>query len=93
MPRLSCVNDPKWDDEVRQEIAIDAVPVAAAVSASITGGATPRHQGTSILYINDKMSGRGASGGRTPSAAWSRLKPVNLDPLEQMGLPSKGDNR
>ncbi|KAI9738066.1 MAG: hypothetical protein M1818_005494 [Claussenomyces sp. TS43310] len=24
---------------------------------------------------------------------WSRLRPVNLDPLESFGLPSKGDNR
>ncbi|CAJ2513214.1 Uu.00g013330.m01.CDS01 [Anthostomella pinea] len=43
------------------------------------------------------MRGRGAArggrGGRTPSAPWSRLKPVELDPLESMGLPSKGDNR
>ncbi|KAI1819478.1 hypothetical protein F4861DRAFT_136669 [Xylaria intraflava] len=35
----------------------------------------------------------GARGGRAPSAPWSRLKPVELDPLEAMGLPSKGDNR
>ncbi|KAI0490084.1 hypothetical protein F4859DRAFT_179008 [Xylaria cf. heliscus] len=40
------------------------------------------------------MRGRGgARGGRAPSAPWSRLKPVELDPLESMGLPSKGDNR
>ncbi|KAF2968590.1 hypothetical protein GQX73_g4958 [Xylaria multiplex] len=40
------------------------------------------------------MRGRGgARGGRAPSAPWSRLKPVDLDPLESMGLPSKGDNR
>ncbi|KAI0011551.1 hypothetical protein F4779DRAFT_572201 [Xylariaceae sp. FL0662B] len=40
------------------------------------------------------MRGRGgARGGRTPSAPWSRLKPVDLDPLESMGFPSKGDNR
>ncbi|TAQ87454.1 hypothetical protein B7494_g4233 [Chlorociboria aeruginascens] len=32
-------------------------------------------------------------GGRVVSGPWSRLKPVNLDPLEAMGLPSKGDNR
>jgi hypothetical protein len=37
-----------------------------------------------------EQSGRG---GRTPSRAWDRLKPVNLDPLEAVGLPSKGDNR
>lgn len=44
------------------------------------------------------MRGRGGrspsrGGGRTPSAPWSRLKPVELDPLEAIGLPSKGDNR
>ncbi|KAI5860004.1 hypothetical protein GGS23DRAFT_258334 [Durotheca rogersii] len=40
------------------------------------------------------MRGRGGSrGSRTPSAPWSRLKPVDLDPLESIGLPSKGDNR
>ncbi|KAI2621183.1 hypothetical protein GGR54DRAFT_600506 [Hypoxylon sp. NC1633] len=40
------------------------------------------------------MRGRGgARGNRTPSAPWSRLKPVELDPLESMGLPSKGDSR
>ncbi|KAJ8126195.1 hypothetical protein O1611_g7443 [Lasiodiplodia mahajangana] len=36
---------------------------------------------------------RGGRGSRAPSAPWSRLKPVELDPLESMGLPSKGDNR
>ncbi|TVY17401.1 hypothetical protein LARI1_G006150 [Lachnellula arida] len=36
------------------------------------------------------MSNRG---GRASSAPWSRLKPANLDPLEALGLPSKGDNR
>ncbi|KAI0815556.1 hypothetical protein GGR55DRAFT_629290 [Xylaria sp. FL0064] len=41
------------------------------------------------------MRGRGgARGGRAPSVPWSsRLKLVELDPLEAMGLPSKGDNR
>ncbi|KAI0852806.1 hypothetical protein F5Y00DRAFT_226139 [Daldinia vernicosa] len=40
------------------------------------------------------MRGRGgARGSRTPSAPWSRLKPVDLDPLESIGLPSKGDSR
>ncbi|GAW10968.1 hypothetical protein ANO14919_003060 [Xylariales sp. No.14919] len=40
------------------------------------------------------MRGRGgARGGRASSAPWSRLKPVDLDLLESMGLPSKGDNR
>ncbi|KAI0152119.1 hypothetical protein F4776DRAFT_13674 [Hypoxylon sp. NC0597] len=40
------------------------------------------------------MRGRGgARGNRAPSAPWSRLKPVDLDPLESMGLPSKGDSR
>ncbi|KAH8808128.1 hypothetical protein F5884DRAFT_356174 [Xylogone sp. PMI_703] len=36
------------------------------------------------------MSRRGGRGG---SGAWGRLKPVNLDPLEAVGLPSKGDKR
>lgn len=40
-------------------------------------------------YISYLMS---AKGGR-PSGPWGRLKPVNLDPLESVGLPSKGDNR
>jgi len=31
---------------------------------------------------------RGASGG-----PWGRLKPVELDPLDSIGLPSKGDTR
>ncbi|KAK6864905.1 hypothetical protein PG995_001433 [Apiospora arundinis] len=35
----------------------------------------------------------GRGGGRAPSGPWSRLKPVDLDPLEAIGLPSKGDNR
>ncbi|ODA76651.1 hypothetical protein RJ55_07922 [Drechmeria coniospora] len=30
---------------------------------------------------------------RTPSGPWGRLKPVVLDPLENIGLPSKGDMR
>ncbi|KAI0967637.1 hypothetical protein F4678DRAFT_238594 [Xylaria arbuscula] len=38
---------------------------------------------------------RGRRGGsRAPSAPWSsRLRPVELDPLESIGLPSKGDTR
>ncbi|OBT69437.1 hypothetical protein VE03_01106 [Pseudogymnoascus sp. 23342-1-I1] len=39
------------------------------------------------------MSGRGDSGARAYSGGWGRLKPVTLDPLEAVGLPSKGDNR
>lgn len=36
----------------------------------------------------------GYRGGKAPSSApWSRLKPVELDPLEAIGLPSKGDDR
>lgn len=31
--------------------------------------------------------------GRQPSGPWSRLKPISIDPLESVGLPSKGDNR
>ncbi|KAI0151773.1 hypothetical protein GGR57DRAFT_172744 [Xylariaceae sp. FL1272] len=41
------------------------------------------------------MRGRGGprpQRGRA-SASWSRLKPVDLDPLDAYGLPSKGDNR
>ncbi|KAK7721323.1 hypothetical protein SLS64_001619 [Diaporthe eres] len=30
---------------------------------------------------------------RGPSGPWQRLKPVDLDPLESMGLPSKGETR
>ncbi|KKF92710.1 Dolichol-phosphate mannosyltransferase [Ceratocystis platani] len=36
-------------------------------------------------------SGRDA--GRTMSNSWGRLKPVNTDPLDELGLPSKGDTR
>ncbi|KAH6678216.1 hypothetical protein B0J14DRAFT_317341 [Halenospora varia] len=32
-------------------------------------------------------------GGRTTSGPWNRLKPASFDPLEAIGLPSKGDNR
>ncbi|KAK5996626.1 hypothetical protein PT974_01963 [Cladobotryum mycophilum] len=32
-------------------------------------------------------------GGRNPSGPWGRLKPVEQDPLESVGLPSKGDSR
>ena len=50
------------------------------------------------------LRGRGFNGGargggtssitnRTTSAPWGRLKPVQVDPLEAMGFPSKGDNR
>ncbi|TLS31405.1 hypothetical protein PpBr36_03453 [Pyricularia pennisetigena] len=31
--------------------------------------------------------------GRGPAGAWGRLKPVELDALEAMGLPSKGETR
>ncbi|KAI1360230.1 hypothetical protein F5Y08DRAFT_343908 [Xylaria arbuscula] len=44
--------------------------------------------------MRGRGGGRGSRGGRAPSTPWSsRLKPVELDPLESMGLPSKGDNR
>ncbi|KAE8445832.1 hypothetical protein EG329_012755 [Mollisiaceae sp. DMI_Dod_QoI] len=36
------------------------------------------------------MSSRG---GRAPSGSWGRLKQINVDPLESVGLPSKGDSR
>ncbi|OHE98182.1 hypothetical protein CORC01_06550 [Colletotrichum orchidophilum] len=32
-------------------------------------------------------------GGRSHSGPWGRLKPVDLDPLDNYGLPSKGDTR
>lgn len=34
-----------------------------------------------------------AKGGRHNAGPWTRLKPVNIDPLDAFGLPSKGDNR
>lgn len=44
--------------------------------------------------MREREGGRGGNrGGRAPSAPWSRLKPVDLDPLEAIGLPSKGDDR
>ncbi|KAI1840599.1 hypothetical protein JX265_010261 [Neoarthrinium moseri] len=44
--------------------------------------------------MRGRGGGRGGSrGNKAPSAPWSRLKPVELDPLEVFGLPSKGDNR
>ncbi|KEY69843.1 hypothetical protein S7711_08983 [Stachybotrys chartarum IBT 7711] len=36
---------------------------------------------------------RGSRGHRGSSGAWGRLKPVEQDPLQSMGLPSKGDTR
>ena len=30
---------------------------------------------------------------RRPQAPWSRLRPAQIDPLESMGLVSKGDER
>ncbi|KAH7144076.1 hypothetical protein EDB81DRAFT_517399 [Dactylonectria macrodidyma] len=35
----------------------------------------------------------GGKGGRAPSGPWGRLKPVEQDPLQSIGLPSKGDTR
>ncbi|KAB5554953.1 hypothetical protein GE09DRAFT_1239396 [Coniochaeta sp. 2T2.1] len=40
-----------------------------------------------------KRGGLGGRGGRNPSGAWNRLRPVTEDPLEEYGLPSKGDRR
>jgi hypothetical protein len=34
-----------------------------------------------------------ARGGRATSGPWSRLKHMNVDPLEAVGFPSKGDKR
>ena len=61
----------------------------------LMGDATPAHQRSlslhpSLTLLLTSMSSRG---GRAPSGPWSRLKPMNLDPLEVIGLPSKGDNR
>lgn len=40
------------------------------------------------------MAGTGTfAGQRRPSTGWSRLRSVQADPLEEMGLPSKGDTR
>lgn len=33
------------------------------------------------------------AGHRRPSAPWNRLKSIPVDPLEDVGLVSKGDNR
>lgn len=50
-----------------------------------------------LLYYKEHQQQRSLAmssrGGRANSAPWSRLKPVNQDPLEAIGLPSKGDNR
>ncbi|KAK7403138.1 hypothetical protein QQX98_011086 [Neonectria punicea] len=34
-----------------------------------------------------------SKGGRTSSGPWGRLKPFDQDPLQAMGLPSKGDTK
>ena len=39
------------------------------------------------------MAGNVFAASRRPAAAWGRLKSVPVDPLENLGLPSKGDNR
>ncbi|OIW28566.1 hypothetical protein CONLIGDRAFT_383587 [Coniochaeta ligniaria NRRL 30616] len=39
------------------------------------------------------MQRKGGLAGRNPSGAWNRLRPVTEDPLEEYGLPSKGDRR
>lgn len=49
------------------------------------GGITTRCSSNSA-----KMPSRG---GRSSSHPWGRLRAPDLDPLESMGLPSKGDNR
>ncbi|RGP66237.1 sphingosine kinase [Fusarium longipes] len=41
----------------------------------------------------DKVMPLRGRGGRMPPGAWGRLKPVEQDPLQDMGLPSKGDDR
>ncbi|KAF6798199.1 hypothetical protein CSOJ01_12753 [Colletotrichum sojae] len=37
--------------------------------------------------------GGGGRGNRSHSGPWGRLKPVDQDPLDSIGLPSKGDTR
>ncbi|TFB02948.1 hypothetical protein CCMA1212_005412, partial [Trichoderma ghanense] len=51
---------------------------------------------TSFLRPRPARNGRDimpTKGGRHPSGPWGRLKPVEQDPLESIGLPSKGDTR
>ncbi|KAG0649877.1 hypothetical protein D0Z07_4033 [Hyphodiscus hymeniophilus] len=45
------------------------------------------------IILSIPLSSMSARGGRANSVPWSRLKPVSQDPLEAIGLPSKGDNR
>jgi len=40
--------------------------------------------------LREVMPNKGA---KIPSGPWGRLKPVEQDPLESFGLPSKGDTR
>jgi hypothetical protein len=35
----------------------------------------------------------GKSSNRSGSGPWGRLRPVELDPLDSVGLPSKGDTK
>ncbi|RGP61722.1 hypothetical protein FSPOR_9719 [Fusarium sporotrichioides] len=44
-------------------------------------------------FTNTYAMPRRGRGGRMPSGPWGRLKPVEQDPLLDMGLPSKGDDR
>ena len=48
---------------------------------------------TTSISNTPRISSMTARGGRANSVPWSRLKPVTQDPLEAIGLPSKGDNR
>lgn len=36
---------------------------------------------------------RNLAGHRRPSVGWNRLKNVQVDPLDEIGLPSKGEKR
>jgi hypothetical protein len=46
--------------------------------------------GRNLFNSFPSMSSRG---GQSNTVPWSRLKTPTLDPLEALGLPSKGDNR
>ncbi|KAL5615664.1 hypothetical protein BROUX41_005697 [Berkeleyomyces rouxiae] len=65
-------------------------PTTELLSRPIYGGS-----GGSLSRNNDGQIGSTGNkdSGRTVSNSWGRLKPVNTDPLDEFGLPSKGDTR
>jgi hypothetical protein len=73
-------------EDIRLKDAQTTSAPRLSVAASTTDNDHPSHLTTAIPLMS-------ARGNRVPSGPWSRLKPVNLDPLEVLGLPSKGDNR